>query len=38
MRDIAIDKPESKVEFRIRKMHSLHPHMRVLNCGGVPVA
>src|SRR6267143_2071626 len=25
--------PESRVEFRIRKMHSLHPHMFILNYG-----
>src|SRR5216684_7952276 len=37
MRNIRSDKPESRVEFRIRKMHSLHPHMRILNCGGVAV-
>jgi len=38
MRNIAIDNPESRVEFRIHKMHSLHLHMRILNYGGVPVA
>src|SRR6201990_618276 len=27
------DNPESRVEFRIRKMHSLHPHMCILNDG-----
>jgi hypothetical protein len=37
MRNIRNDKPESRVEFRIRKMHSLHPHMSLLNCDGVPV-
>ena len=37
-RRFPIDNPESRVEFRIRKMHSLHLHMRALNYGGVPVA
>src|SRR5260370_7413285 len=33
MRAAAGDKPESRVEFRIRKMHSVHSYMLNLNDG-----
>jgi hypothetical protein len=32
------DNRESRVEFCILKMHSLHSYMLNLNCAGVPVA
>src|SRR3954447_7707352 len=37
-RNFPIDNYESRVEFVIRKMHSLHPNMRILNYAGVPIA
>src|SRR5712671_2827360 len=37
-RNFQFDKQESRVEFLIRKMHSLHRDMHGLNCIGVPIA